>query len=190
MTDAKIPMGARVLFEELVRASGRRAYTWILQSELAERLGVSRRTVQRYERALAAAGLVTLARVSFWSRWRPGGSRRLAVPHVLLDGRLVCPPGVLDDDGRLLSGEGVEVRAEAANRRCSVVTRVSHQWRDRSSSKKKRNTGQGQRPNSPTPKARGRRIRGNLRACVDNAARYAKFLADLTAQTPNPEPSR
>lgn len=158
--ERKIPMGARILFEELVRACGRRAFTWISQGDLADRLGVSVRTIQRYEKALASGGLVTLARVSLWARWKSGGSRRLAIPHVCADGALVCPAGVLDDATNLLEGEGVSERAGVIREQRGVATWVSRQWRKLTSLKTKRNHDGALRP-VPPPKTRTK-IAGGL----------------------------
>lgn len=138
LRNAGLSMGARLCFEELVRACGRRAFTWIEQGELARRLGVSSRTVQRYEKALAAAGFLTLAKVSLWARWKKGGSRRLAVPHECHDDVMRCPPGVLEAAEAQLVGDGVVARAGQLTERRGVATRVSRQWREITSLSKKR----------------------------------------------------
>jgi len=139
MAEKGLSMGARILFQELTRACGRRAFTWIEQGELASRLGVSVRTVQRHERALAAAGFVTLARFSLWARWKRGGSRRVAVPHVIESERLVCPRGVLEEAEALLVGDGVVAQPGQLKERRGVTTPLSCQWRKATSLSTKRN---------------------------------------------------
>lgn len=129
MAEAGVSYGARILFEELVRACGQRAYTWVLQERLADVMRASRRTVQRWEKELVRAGLLTVARLSFWWRGREGGVRRVAVPHVALGGALRPPDGVLDGTGRLVVDEVRTVRKAGCRRVQStprtIATRVA-----------------------------------------------------------------
>lgn len=152
MKEAALPFGARILFEELVRACGRRLYTWVLQPELAERLGVSRRTLQRWESELVKAGMLTVARVSFWWRSRKGGVRRIAVPHVATGGALRCPDGVLDGEGRLVIDEERTVQKANCKRLEShartIAPRVAH---TRAASVSLLSKGDRERPSTPTP---------------------------------------
>lgn len=124
MRAARLPFGARILFEELVRACGRNGYTWVLQTKVAELCRVSVRTVQRWESLLVKAGLMSVARVSFWARWLPGGVRRVAVPHLVIEGHLRPPPGILDGAGKLIIAD-----PEAPIRRVRKTTCRRHAGR-------------------------------------------------------------
>jgi len=132
-TAAGVGPGARLLFEELVRASGRNGYTWALQGVLAGRLGVTDRTVRRWEAQLVAAGFLTVARVSLWARRRPGGVRRLAVPHVLEAGRFVPPAGILRT-AKHVAVDGVKVSIAAVKRVVSHIRTAVSGKRGRTSS--------------------------------------------------------
>jgi len=181
MRELRVPFGARLLFEELVRACGKdRRYTWVLQSDLAERFAVTTRTIQRWEKALVRAGLLTTARASLWARWNGGGTRRLAIPHEFSRGAFRCPGGVLDEDGRCLSGEGVTIKAVVAKCREGLVKAMSHQWRKPSSIGNKRKEKGRKRPQTNALRPGERLIPGLCIVRGGNAAvDYAQYLANF-----------
>lgn len=125
MDERGVPFGARILFEELVRCSGRRGYTWQRQAFLADRLGRTVRTIQRWERSLVDAGLLTVARISMWARWRQGGVRRVAVPHTVGEGGSLGPPAHVLARGGRLDLEGLTVRVAALRGRRTIAPRMS-----------------------------------------------------------------
>ena len=126
MDSARLPFGARIAFEEIVRACGRNHYTWLLQPQLASILRVSVRTLQRWEKALVRAGLLSVARVSFWARRMRGGVRRVLVPHRFEGGALRAPHGVLAATGDLLVDGRRPVPDGAVRRHEGRTTAVSH----------------------------------------------------------------
>jgi predicted transcriptional regulator len=73
-----ISLEAKMTYIVLATCSGGTDHTWVTQSYLAERLKVSKRTVQRYLKILETAGLISRT----WERLK-GATRR--VYHFLYD---------------------------------------------------------------------------------------------------------
>jgi hypothetical protein len=75
-----VPHGARSLFDEVARRGHADGFTWELQERFAAALGVSTRTIRRWEVLLERAGLLLRGCVSLYGNGIAGGTRRLLWP--------------------------------------------------------------------------------------------------------------
>ena len=121
---ARVPLPAQLLFQEITRTCGHHPYSWAPTEVFARILGRSERTIRRYIDALVEAGALSTAVQRICGvGWR-GGSRRVLVPHVMREGRLVPPKGVLEGPGVLLDGVVRVIKSSLEN----VRGRASRAW--------------------------------------------------------------